>query len=160
MRNERGITLLALVITIIVLLILAVVSIAMLVGDDGFLTKPTEPTDAQTTTMQKSNEDIVKLAIEDLLTEYHAGGAIANNITNTNNTPSTLEINKNELKDAIYRTTSDADISDVTDEFLNIAEDDSEEEISVIKVDFTNGQDIYVLPTTGQIVTEQSQDNG
>ena len=37
MRNQRGITLIALVITIIVLLILAGVSIAMLTGDNGIL---------------------------------------------------------------------------------------------------------------------------
>ena len=39
MTNQKGITLIALVITIIVLLILAGVSIAMLTGDNGILTK-------------------------------------------------------------------------------------------------------------------------
>lgn len=39
MRNQRGITLIALVITIIVLLILAGVSIAMLTGENGILNK-------------------------------------------------------------------------------------------------------------------------
>lgn len=39
MKNEKGITLIALVITIIVLLILAGISIAMLTGDNGLLTK-------------------------------------------------------------------------------------------------------------------------
>lgn len=39
MKKENGITLIALVITIIVLLILAGVSIAMLTGDNGILTK-------------------------------------------------------------------------------------------------------------------------
>ena len=39
MRNQKGVTLIALVITIIVLLILAGVSIAMLTGDNGILTK-------------------------------------------------------------------------------------------------------------------------
>ena len=38
-KYERGITLIALVITIIVLLILAGVSIAMLTGDNGILTQ-------------------------------------------------------------------------------------------------------------------------
>ena len=42
MRNQRGITLIALVITIIVLLILAGVSIAMLTGDNGILTKASD----------------------------------------------------------------------------------------------------------------------
>ena len=39
MKNQKGITLIALVITIIVLLILAAVSIAMLTGENGILTK-------------------------------------------------------------------------------------------------------------------------
>ena len=42
MRNQKGITLIALVITIIVLLILAGVSIAMLTGDNGLLNKTNE----------------------------------------------------------------------------------------------------------------------
>ena len=37
-ENQKGITLIALVITIIVLLILASVSISMLTGDNGILT--------------------------------------------------------------------------------------------------------------------------
>ena len=39
MRNQKGVTLIALVITIIVLLILAGVSISMLTGDNGILTR-------------------------------------------------------------------------------------------------------------------------
>ena len=42
MTNNKGITLIALVITIIVLLILAGVSIAMLTGQNGILTRATE----------------------------------------------------------------------------------------------------------------------
>ena len=42
MKNQKGVTLIALVVTIIVLLILAGVSIAMLTGDNGLLTKAKE----------------------------------------------------------------------------------------------------------------------
>ena len=42
MTKQRGITLIALVITIIVLLILAGVSIAMLTGQNGILTRGTK----------------------------------------------------------------------------------------------------------------------
>ena len=42
MKNQKGITLIALVITIIVLLILAGVSIAMLMGENGILTQATK----------------------------------------------------------------------------------------------------------------------
>ena len=45
LKNNKGITLIALVITIIVLLILAGVSIAMLTGDNGILTQATSARD-------------------------------------------------------------------------------------------------------------------
>ena len=41
MKNNKGITLIALVITIIVLLILAGITIAILTGDNGLLTRTT-----------------------------------------------------------------------------------------------------------------------
>ena len=58
--NAKGITLIALVITIIVLLILAGVSIAMLTGQNGILTQAQK---AKTTTDNKSAEEKVKLAV-------------------------------------------------------------------------------------------------
>ena len=59
-NNTKGITLIALVITIIVLLILAGVSIAMLTGQNGILT---QAQNAKTTTANKSSEEKVKLAV-------------------------------------------------------------------------------------------------
>ena len=60
MRNQKGITLIALVITIIVLLILAGVSIAMLTGENGILTKATQST---VETARGEADEAVKLAI-------------------------------------------------------------------------------------------------
>lgn len=60
LKNMKGITLIALVITIIVLLILAGVSIAMLTGDNGILTQANK---AKTETEYKGAEEKVKLAI-------------------------------------------------------------------------------------------------
>ncbi len=57
---QRGITLIALVITIIVLLILAGVSIAMLTGQNGILT---QAQNSKTVTENKSAEEKVKLAV-------------------------------------------------------------------------------------------------
>ena len=59
-KNTKGITLIALVITIIVLLILAGVSIAMLTGQNGILTQAQS---AKITNENKSAEEKVKLAI-------------------------------------------------------------------------------------------------
>ena len=60
LKTTKGITLIALVITIIVLLILAGVSIAMLTGDNGVLTQANE---AKTKTAYKGAEEKVKLSI-------------------------------------------------------------------------------------------------
>ena len=59
-KQKKGITLIALVITIIVLLILAGVSIAMLTGQNGILT---QAQNAKTTTEDKSAEEKIKLAV-------------------------------------------------------------------------------------------------
>ena len=71
MRNQRGITLIALVITIIVLLILAGVSIAMLTGQNGVLTKAT---DADVATEKAGIADKVNMAIQ----AAYADAVIAN----------------------------------------------------------------------------------
>ena len=60
LKERKGITLIALVITIIVLLILAGVSIAMLTGENGILNQANE---AKTETEYKGAEEKVKLAI-------------------------------------------------------------------------------------------------
>ncbi len=62
LKKEKGITLIALVITIIVLLILAGVSIATLTGDNGILTKASE---AKEKTEIASEKEMVELAIAD-----------------------------------------------------------------------------------------------
>lgn len=60
MKKQNGITLIALVITIIVLLILAGVSIAMLTGDNGILTQATK---AQKNTSEGEVADKINMAL-------------------------------------------------------------------------------------------------
>ena len=69
LSNKRGITLVALVITIIVLLILAGVSLAMALGNNGVLTRSSEAvvkTDEATAVMD------VKVAYAAVVTDYFA----------------------------------------------------------------------------------------
>ena len=66
MRNQKGITLIALVITIIVLLILAGVSIAMLTGQNGILTRAQDATEE---TVIGDVEEATKLAIAAIITD-------------------------------------------------------------------------------------------
>ena len=73
MKEQKGITLIALVITIIVLLILAGVSIAMLTGNNGVLTKATT---AKSETAVAEIREQVMLAMNEILMN-------ANDPTNT-----------------------------------------------------------------------------
>ena len=68
MKNNKGITLIALVVTIIVLLILAGVSIAMLTGDNGILTKAKE---ASYSNALGAAKDEVALIATDAVAEYY-----------------------------------------------------------------------------------------
>ena len=65
-ENNKGITLIALVITIIVLLILAGISIATLIGDNGILTKANE---AKTGTVTREEKEQIGLAYNAARTE-------------------------------------------------------------------------------------------
>ena len=74
MRNQKGITLIALVITIIVLLILAGVSIAMLTGQNGILTRAT---DAQNDTEVAEVVERINMELNAIYSDVLAGQATA-----------------------------------------------------------------------------------
>lgn len=69
-RREKGITLIALVITIIVLLILAGITIATLTGDNGILTKANE---AKTITNEKDEEEQIEIGYTEYLKADQTG---------------------------------------------------------------------------------------
>ena len=68
MKNNKGITLIALVVTIIVLLILAGVSIAMLSGNNGILNRASEAGDKSVVANAKEQ---IALAINEAMTEHY-----------------------------------------------------------------------------------------
>ena len=65
-KKEKGITLIALVVTIVVLLILAAVSISMLTGENGVVT---QAQNSKEETEQSKCEELVTVAINSLLTD-------------------------------------------------------------------------------------------
>ena len=69
MKNNKGITLIALVITIIVLLILAGVSIAMLTGNNGILT---QANNAKTDTATAEDVERINMELNALYSEVMA----------------------------------------------------------------------------------------
>jgi len=87
MKNNNGITLIALVITIIVLLILASVTITVLLGENGIITKAKEASEIWEEE-RKKEEDILS-HYEDKMNEwtgpfitYEEFGAVGNGVTN------------------------------------------------------------------------------
>ena len=88
MTNNKGITLIALVITIIVLLILAGVSIAMLTGNNGILT---QAGNARDETVQGEVEEACKLAVANLIAENQ--GTPSAGYTTTNLPSSLTSVN-------------------------------------------------------------------
>ena len=68
-RNQKGITLVALVITIIVLLILAGVTIASLTGDNGILDRGKEAKDKD---QESQVKDLISIAANEGMQEYYA----------------------------------------------------------------------------------------
>ena len=78
MRNEKGITLIALVITIIVLLILAGISIAMLTGENGLLNKSKESAAASAVAGAKDEISLeFQKEMADYLKDKYTAGAPA-----------------------------------------------------------------------------------
>ena len=80
--QEKGITLIALVVTIIVLLILAGISISMLTGQNGILNRASE---AKQNTGTAQTEELVKLSVTDALTQGLGSLTDANLKTALNN---------------------------------------------------------------------------
>ena len=78
MKNQNGITLVALVITIIVLLILAGVSISLVMGNNGVLT---QASNAVTANDKANAESEVKLGVSYCLTQYWAAWSTNANTT-------------------------------------------------------------------------------
>ena len=86
LKEKQGITLIALVITIVVLLILAGVSIAMLTGDNGILKQAAKA--KEETEKAKTNEQTDLVKMEDLINES-VNGSVVQQVTDTS--PGVLE---------------------------------------------------------------------
>ena len=117
MRNQKGITLIALVITIIVLLILAGVSIAMLTGENGILNRATT---AQQKTTKAEAEEALKMTISEILSNkldptYEATGTDESIINATNIETMIQDINSNVTADATDKTTGTGEELKITE---------------------------------------------
>ena len=131
MKNNKGITLIALVITIIVLLILAGITIAMLTGENGLLNKAN---DAKITDMEAAATEKVKLAVAAANLEMQT-----KLVTNSSYDPQTATVSASDTTNAILKLIED-DLTPSTD-------------WSVVAVTTGSGTS---LKTTGLTVTFQN----
>ena len=81
MKNNKGITLIALVITIIVLLILAGVSIALVTGDNGLLKQATR---AGAETQVAEAKEMAIMDVSTLVAQYYEARYVNNQRNGTN----------------------------------------------------------------------------
>ena len=128
-KSSKGITLIALVITIIVLLILAGVSIATLTGDNGILTRANE---AKEETEQASTEEELQLAVQG---SWGTNGKIDIGSLNENlkkvdgisGLPISKLPNRISLKNETYQIDENGEISKVQkEEYREITTEESE----------------------------------
>lgn len=126
MKNQKGITLIALVVTIIVLLILAGISIAMLTGDNGIITRTN---DSKMSQIEGQVKEEIKLAVQSAKifatqksVETSGGNWFAANISTTNKELDkvVVEMRKDLTRsddsnhDKGLATSAQADVSEVT----------------------------------------------
>jgi len=77
LKNQKGITLVALVITIIVLLILAGVALSLVVGEGGILTRASSSSETQKAATVREQ---VELSIANLASDFYEEKYVKNNI--------------------------------------------------------------------------------
>ena len=130
MKNNKGITLIALVITIIVLLILAGISIAMLTGDNGLLTKANS---AKTETTKAEVMERINMELNAAYADVLSGDISSFSDTYVAAINKNLTVNNESVATAA---------PDTTKKVLTITADDADLDISAGKI---------TIPTDGTV---------
>ena len=151
--NEKGITLIALIVTIIVLLILAGVSISMLTGEDGIIAQAVKSKEASEIANEK---EIVTLAVGEAKIETKMGkitigdmeNVIDENIAEVINNGDTIAIKFKE-SGRYYNIEEDGNIEHFTPHF-----DDTPGEL------IQNSNDEYMIESIEDLVTLSAMANG
>ena len=116
MRNQRGITLIALVVTIIVLLILAGVSIAMLTGSNGIIDNAVE---ARNRTDRANAIETINLALQSIKVEAVAQSIDDNTYDPVDNLEALADEAVTGITDTAFVVTPGTD--DITISYSNIS---------------------------------------
>ena len=108
MKNQKGVTLVALVVTIIVLLILAGISVAMLTGDNGILTQANS---AKKKTDTSKNEEIIKLI-------YNAAKLRLTSPSEDDKGKTLLQLSKEEAESSFKKSNIDIKYNPETEDYI------------------------------------------
>ena len=133
MKNNKGITLIALVVTIIVLLILAGVSIAMLTGQNGILNRASQASYSNDIGEAK---DQIALTVANCTSDYFSAKYAGANDVNGMNSTSTTETLVSAIKSRIQALS----IANVN---ISITAKDGSSGITIIKVESTKQSGKY-----------------
>ena len=142
MREQKGITLIALVITIIVLLILAGVTIAMLTGQNGILTNGNK---SNCENSYRGADEQMRLAYMSVRTQI-----MANAVNTSTYSPSKTDTAANELRDIVRKdlgwTKSGDDWSTNNSKFIGVyvADDDKKTEKTASDTETTTKKIVIV----------------
>lgn len=143
MKNNKGITLIALVVTIIVLLILAGVSIAMLTGDNGILGRAKE---ASTQTAVTNARDEISMKVAECVTEYFAVSYAGANNTTYNASAETDTLDKYILNELKKLNLKDVNVK-VGNSALESATAPTDSTPAVLRIESKNDTNVYVTST-------------
>ena len=147
MKNKTGITLIALVITIIVLLILAGVSIAMLTGNNGILTQANQAKENSNREEAKEKVQVEALGSIDKSGKFNSG-------TFENNLKKNLKLSDNDIVE-----NEDTKTITVTVDGYNVIIDAETGKIKKIsKLDSTNQDTIKDIEILNQVETGNIED--
>lgn len=91
LKNQKGITLVALVVTIIVLLILAGVSLSLVAGGNGIINKSVKAVDE---TKVGAAKEQTELKLAELVADYYEAKYVNNNLEDALNTPLAYIVDK------------------------------------------------------------------
>lgn len=114
-KNAKGITLVAMVITIIVMLILAGVSISMVVGENGVLTRASNS--AVKTNLASVAEDF-NVAVSDVEMQYQSAWAVKSSVASKKGKYFTVE----RLNDSLSQSKISTTITNFTPSFSELAD--------------------------------------
>ncbi len=139
MREQKGITLVALVITIIVLLILAGVTIAALSGPNGILSNSVKSNEE---TAKSQAKEAVSMAISELLTNYY--------VTQTTTASNPTDISASDIGAQVTANYPDFTVTATADDGITMTINGISVKVALTKQTNT-GTDTSTAPTTWKV---------